>query len=89
MTQRPCTLCGGKGVIDLAPSHEETLGALARGPMTSRQLFEVLCPGFANQSAMCNRLKELRKLGLVSREWFTEPGRGNHGWIYRLAKGAA
>lgn len=86
MTQRPCTLCGGKGLIDLAPAHEQTLRALRRGPATSRQLFEVLCKGFANQSAMCNRLKELRRLGLVSREWFTEPGRGNHGWLYRLTK---
>ncbi len=89
MRQRPCKVCGGTGRVDLPPSYEETLELLRIGPKTSRQLFALDPKRFANQTAINNRLEELRRLGLVRREWFSDPGRGNHGWLYRIAKGAA
>lgn len=62
----PCSRCDGRGTVALPQALQETIDYLRqRGPRSPSRLARVFSTSL---NAMINRLEELRRLHLVSRE---------------------
>ena len=86
----PCEACNGAGVRVLKPHEIETLGAMpSKGWATSRRILaSINNPARTTRrlahTALANRLRDLRAVGLVERRMIT-PASGGREYEWRIA----
>lgn len=77
----PCPRCEGAGEIPLSDALEDTLASLKEyGPMTAPNLRPLAKGSTLTNTAVNNRLEDLRNLGFVERK------RSRRGWTYFLKR---